>query len=72
LLVTRDVAQAALDLRLQVPHRTPNGDALIAATAKLINATSVHRDPHLATIPVKLVKQIVLPVKLPPDQSRKV
>lgn len=70
--VTRDVAQAALDLRLQVPQRIPNGDALIAATAKLINATLVHRDPHLATIPVKLVKQIVLPSKLPPDQSRKV
>jgi predicted nucleic acid-binding protein len=68
--VTREVAEAALDLRLRVPQRIPNGDALIAATAKLINATLVHRDPHLAAIPMKLVKQIVLPEKPAPEQSR--
>lgn len=61
--VTREVAQAALELRQRVPQRIPNGDALIAATAKLINATLVHRDPHLGVIPVKQVKQIVLPIK---------
>jgi predicted nucleic acid-binding protein len=61
--VTREVAQAALELRQRVPQRIPNGDALIAATAKLINATLVHRDPHLGAIPLKHVKQIVLPIK---------
>jgi predicted nucleic acid-binding protein len=60
--VTREVAQAAFDLRVQLPRRIPNGDTLIAATAKLKGATLVHRDPHLAAIPERLVKQIVLPV----------
>jgi predicted nucleic acid-binding protein len=59
--VSRETARAAFDLREQLPGRIPNADALIAATAKLKGATLVHRDPHLAAIPERLVKQIVLP-----------
>ena len=59
--VSRETARAAFDLREELPRRIPNADALIAATAKLKGATLVHRDPHLAAIPEKLVKQIVLP-----------
>jgi predicted nucleic acid-binding protein len=69
--VTRETACAAYDLRQQLPSRLPNGDALIAATAKLQGATLVHRDPHLAGIPEKLVKQIVLPQKTKADPPRK-
>ena len=61
--VTGEVARAAFELREHLSDRIPNGDALIAATAKLAGATLVHRDPHMALIPVKLVKQIVLPAK---------
>ena len=61
--VSRETARAAFDLREQLPRRIPNGDALIAATAKLKGATLVHRDPHLGAIPERLVKQIVLPVR---------
>lgn len=71
LSVTREVARAAFDLRQQLPKRIPNGDALIAATAKLKGATLVHSDPHLAAIPEKLVKQIVLPEKTKAAQPRK-
>lgn len=67
--VTKEVAGAACDLRRQAGRRIPNADAIIAATAKLDGATLVHRDPHLSAIPVKLVKQIVLPAqtKKPPS-----
>jgi len=61
--VSRETARAAFDLREQLPRRIPNADALIAATAKLKGATLVHRDPHLAAIPERLVKQIVLPAR---------
>ncbi len=61
--VTREVASLAFDLRQRVPIRIPNGDALIAATAKSVNAVLVHRDPHLGAIPTRLVKQLVLPAR---------
>jgi predicted nucleic acid-binding protein len=67
--VTREAARAAFDLREQLPRRIPNDDALIAATAKLKGATLVHRDPHLAAIPERLVKQIVLPEKTTAKES---
>ncbi len=69
--VTREVAQAAFDLRDQIAERIPNADAFIAATARLRGATLVHRDPHLALIPVKLVPQIVLPAKRQPTRGRR-
>ncbi len=61
--VTRQVAHIAFDLREQLSQRLPNGDALIAATARKKGATLVHRDPHLSAIPEQLVKQLVLPPK---------
>jgi len=59
--VTRDTAAAAFELREATASRLPNSDAMIAATAKLKGATLVHRDPHLAAIPSKLLRQQILP-----------
>jgi predicted nucleic acid-binding protein len=39
-------------------------DALIAATAADCGANLVHRDPHLAAIPLSLVNQTLLPDKV--------
>jgi predicted nucleic acid-binding protein len=63
--VTRATAEAALELRRLAAKRLPNADALIAATAQLEGATLVHRDPHLAAVPGRVVKQLVLPEKRP-------
>ncbi len=38
-------------------------DALIAATAKIHGFKLIHRDPHFATIPADLLKQVMLPTK---------
>jgi len=59
--IAQEVASLAFELRQRVALRIPNGDALIAATAKSVNAVLVHRDPHLGSIPTRLVKQVVLP-----------
>jgi len=69
--VTKEVVNAALDLRRQTGQRIPNADAIIAATAKLEGGTLVHRAPHLSAIPLKLVKQLVLQpkTKAPPRQN---
>jgi len=69
--VTRDTAAAAFALREAATNRLPNSDALIAATAKLQGAMLVHRDPHFAAIPAKLLKQIVLPPKTNATQPQK-
>lgn len=63
--VTREEAQAALELREASPTRLPNADALIAATAKLRSATLIHRDAHLAAIPAELLRQYQLPDSTP-------
>jgi predicted nucleic acid-binding protein len=62
--VTRDTAAAAFELREATASRLPNSDALIAATARLKGATLVHRDPHLAAIPSRLLRQQMLPDKV--------
>ncbi len=69
--VSRGIAEAALALRLLSPQRLPTADALIAATAEAQGATLVHRDPHLAGISGKRVKQICLPEKVATSQRRK-
>jgi len=69
--VTRDAAAAAFALRAAATNRLPNSDALMAATAKLQGAMLVHRDPHFAAIPAKLLKQIVLPPKTNAPQLKK-
>ena len=67
--VTRETAAAALELREAAASRLPNSDALIAATARLKGATLVHRDPRLAAIPSKLLRQQILPDKSSPAKS---
>lgn len=57
------VAMKAVELRRSASRRLPNGDALIAATAALMGATLVHRDPHFLTIPSDLLQQHKLPGK---------
>lgn len=54
------VAQAALALGLQTPHRLPLVDALIAAVAQTQSAILVHRDEHMRFIPPSLVVQLDL------------
>jgi predicted nucleic acid-binding protein len=55
--------EIAIELRVAVRPRLPLVDSLIAASAKEYEAILVHRDPHMAAIPVSLVKQVVLPPK---------
>ncbi|MFN0068870.1 MAG: PIN domain-containing protein [Limisphaerales bacterium] len=56
-------ARAALRLREAATRRLPLADSLIAGCAVAANAALVHRDPHFAAIPPKLLKQMVLPAK---------
>lgn len=55
------IAHQAIILRAITPQRLPTIDALIAATAVVYGFTLVHRDPHLAAIPVAQLPQIQLP-----------
>jgi predicted nucleic acid-binding protein len=59
--VDRAVAECAWQLRTVASSRLPLVDAIIAATARSIGATLVHRDPHLRAIPEGLLAQIELP-----------
>jgi predicted nucleic acid-binding protein len=61
--VDEAVALKAVELRRLATGRLPNGDALIAATAVLMGATLVHRDPHFLTIPAEVLRQQTLPEK---------
>lgn len=58
--VDRAVAELAWQVKEACPERIPLVHALIAGTARAFNAVLVHRDPHLARIPRKVVGQIVL------------
>lgn len=59
--VDRATAELAWQLRLGVPRRLPLVDSFVAAAAREKGAILVHRDPHLAQIPMEIVQQIVLP-----------
>jgi predicted nucleic acid-binding protein len=59
--VDRAVAECAWQLRTAASGRLPLVDAIIAATARSIGATLVHRDPHLRSIPEGLLAQLELP-----------
>ena len=61
--LTRETADVAIELRATTRPRLPLVDSLIAASARQHGAILVHRDPHMAAIPVALVKQLVLPPK---------
>lgn len=60
---TRETADAAMELRSATQSRLPLVDSLIAASARQLGATLVHRDPHMAAIPRALVSQLSLPPK---------
>lgn len=55
--VDATVAKAAYSVGRQTPERLPLIDALIAAAALVEGAVLVHRDPHLAAIPAKVLRQ---------------
>ncbi len=57
------VANAAFHLKHETPERLPAMDALIAACAKVHGAVLVHRDPHIAQIPLHLLRHETLPPK---------
>jgi predicted nucleic acid-binding protein len=62
--VDEKVCAAAMEIREAAEKRIATVDILIAATAKLLNATLVHRDSHFAAIPATHLKQHFLPEKL--------
>jgi predicted nucleic acid-binding protein len=59
--VDRATAEAAWQLRQATPSRIPLVDAIIAATARVIGAVLVHKDPHMSRISSALVSQVALP-----------
>lgn len=61
LVVDRTVAESAIALRREAAERLPLTDAIIAGCAHSAKAVLVHRDPHMESIPQRLVAQIVLP-----------
>jgi hypothetical protein len=63
LTVDRRTAESAMLLRESADTRLPLIDAVIAGCAHVHSAVLVHRDPHLASIPRELVRQVVLPDK---------
>lgn len=58
--IDTEIAKAAFILACRTPQRLPLVDALIAATAQVNNATLVHRDEHLRSIPVTMLHQLDL------------
>jgi predicted nucleic acid-binding protein len=56
----------AVEIRRACCDRLPTVDSLIAATASFHNMVLVHRDPHIESIPRKLLRQVSL---FPPTAS---
>ena len=61
--ITREVAEAAFGLRQTVGVRIPAVDSLIAGAAVARGFQLVHRNSHLAAIPLSVLEQMVLPAK---------
>jgi len=57
------IAHQAVQLRARSRERLPTIDGLIAATALVLQATLVHRDPHLKAISNPHLRQLMLPNK---------
>jgi len=58
--VDEAVALTAFDIGCETPQRLPLTDALIAAAAREHNASLVHRDQHMVSIPRSAVEQLDL------------
>ncbi len=58
--VDRATAEMAWQLRASSEDRLPLVDAVIAATARVVGAVLVHKDPHMARIRKGLVEQIMI------------
>ena len=54
------IARAAFGIGCRTPRRLPLADALIAAAAQARDATLVHRDEHMRSLPADLVRQMEL------------
>ena len=65
-VIDEKVALTAFDIACEMTQRLPLADALIAAAARERDACLVHRDQHMALIPISLVAQIDLSKE--PDQ----
>jgi predicted nucleic acid-binding protein len=61
--VTREIAEAAYEIRRATRPRVPMIDSLIAGAARVHGMRLLHRDAHFAAIPAKLLKQKMLPAK---------
>ncbi len=61
--ITREVADAAYEIRRATKSRIPVVDSLIAGAARVHGMELVHRDKHMAAIPARFVKQRMLPGK---------
>ncbi|MBA2592782.1 MAG: hypothetical protein H0U97_11205 [Gammaproteobacteria bacterium] len=59
--VDEAIAWAAFQIGCRTSKRPPLVDALIAAAAQGRGGCLVHRDGHLAAMPLDLVEQIQLP-----------
>ena len=59
--VDRAIAECAWQLKISASPRIPLIDAIIAATARSVGATLIHRDPHMSSIPEGLLAQVQLP-----------
>lgn len=60
--IDEPVALAAFHLACRVEARLPLADSLIAAAASESASTLVHRDKHMASIPLGQVRQLDLSV----------
>lgn len=60
--VDADIANVAFVIGSETPQRLPLTDALISAAAKVRGCVLIHRDNHMATIPVGLLAQRQLQV----------
>lgn len=61
--VSLSIVVKSIELRRAATARLPYVDALIAATAAESQTVLVHRDPHFAAIPDRLLKQEMLPIQ---------
>ena len=62
-VIDAKIANDAYEIKSASDARLPAMDALIAASAKSLGFTLVHRDQHFLSIPGDLLKQEMLPLE---------